>query len=967
MKKLLFLLLLLPSILKAEYRINDYTHKLDYYKNNVSTATKAQSLIGYVMAKSYGVVGDGITDDTAALQNAINACGATKTLFLPDGTFKVTSTTGTYALTSSCSIRGTAPKNCIIYNAGTGSAMNLKGSGYYTTWKDFQVKGSTNSEDGIVTTSTGTMGWETAYGSFENVWSRNHGRNGLVHRMAWGTRYTDCKFEYNEGLGVSAVTEPGDAACSSALSFINCDSRWNGGTADETHTFDTGGVKFSGVVSAIWFRGVIESNNGWGVIVSSQALRYTEQIRIDGVHMEDNPRSDSATTTGGAIFAAGDWGNLSVENTWISYGAKAGSTGYGLYITAVSTIPVFYPTGERLFYDNNNWMYPSGAGTNIKEYFDYNYTRNKTKATSSLDMNNYPIYDASTISIATNSASGYLQIKDKYILVSATTSKVIQGIINQYGDGVTYEFLAGTISVNSQINVMKNNITLIGQGYGTVFLAEPWANWTTAGHMIYSSGTSGLTIGNMKLDGLAANTGQSKSPITLQRCSYVVIEGTWIDYSDLHGMYIEGSDYVFVTKNLLTNIDNSAIYVYGYDNIVGVYRGYQNKVYDNQIRVASIGIDFIYCRAGIVNGNYIWGTTAWGISCAQVNYGLSLLNNTIFGGAGGGIFFYGTTTNGFTCSANLVSCGNIGMLVQGDISAGSITNNSIIITGTNNGIEIGSYNNVSNLNIIGNSIINAGNTKASINAYDMSNSLVAFNNCSNTATGKSEQAFLLQKGTGNVIASNLAYLQDTADYQINAFCYQNQLLGNIAKDGVKIIDNGRDTCLQTLQDCKWGFGVSSPTATVDVAGRVKVDNVWHVVGGTHSVINTVPCALNTWSKITNASGNLFQGTEVDGFSMVSDSMVVTNAGDYWGSVMISYAANLGNDWSFRISDLDTGFTTLQAEGASTSGSTNVVTVTIPIYLKAAANNRFILEAMNTSTNDDLDIHSIKFIVTYLHD
>jgi hypothetical protein len=73
----------------------------------------------------------------------------------------------------------------------------------------------------------------------------------------------------------------------------------------------------------------------------------------------------------------------------------------------------------------------------------------------------------------------------------------------------------------------------------------------------------------------------------------------------------------------------------------------------------------------------------------------------------------------------------------------------------------------------------------------------SFNNCSNTATGKSEQAFLLQKGTGNAIVSNIAFNQDTADFQLNAFTYQNELLGNIAKDGVKIINNGRETCLQT--------------------------------------------------------------------------------------------------------------------------------------------------------------------------
>jgi len=443
------------------------------------------------------------------------------------------------------------------------------------------------------------------------------------------------------------------------------------------------------------------------------------------------------------------------------------------------------------------------------------------KATSSLDMSNYPIYDASTISIATNSASGYLQISDKYILIAATTSKTIQAIINLYGDNMTYEFLASTISVNSQINIFRSNITFKGQGYGTVFLAQPWANWTTIGHVIYSTGTAGLTIGNIKLDGLAANTGQTKDLIYIRKANYLTIQNVWADYSDNNGIYIEGCDYVFVDHNIATNCDVEGIYFYGYDNTDGVYRGYQTIVSYNIIRACADGINLIYCRASEITNNYIWGTTAWAITCSQTNYGLSIKDNTIFS-ASGGIFFYGTLSNGFTASLNDIQCSGTAIFCQGDISAGSITNNNIIITGSaGDGINVGSYNNCSNLNIIGNTIVNRGTNRGSIYAQDMSNSLIAFNNCTNT-TAKAGYGFRLDKGTGNVIVSNLSNNHTTADILLAAFTYQNQLLGNINKDGVKITDSGRETCLQTLQDCKWGFGVSSPTHTVDIAGSLNV-------------------------------------------------------------------------------------------------------------------------------------------------
>lgn len=42
--------------------------------------------------EAYGATGDGTTDDTTALQNALTACSAGDTLFIPGGTYKVTAT-----------------------------------------------------------------------------------------------------------------------------------------------------------------------------------------------------------------------------------------------------------------------------------------------------------------------------------------------------------------------------------------------------------------------------------------------------------------------------------------------------------------------------------------------------------------------------------------------------------------------------------------------------------------------------------------------------------------------------------------------------------------------------------------------------------------------------------------------------------------------------------------------------------
>lgn len=58
-----------------------------------TAAHKSVGLVtGFRSVKSYGAVGDGTTDDTTAIQNAINATAAGGTLYFPPGTYSVTST-----------------------------------------------------------------------------------------------------------------------------------------------------------------------------------------------------------------------------------------------------------------------------------------------------------------------------------------------------------------------------------------------------------------------------------------------------------------------------------------------------------------------------------------------------------------------------------------------------------------------------------------------------------------------------------------------------------------------------------------------------------------------------------------------------------------------------------------------------------------------------------------------------------
>jgi hypothetical protein len=81
---------------------------------------------------SYGAVGDGVTDDTAAIQKALNALGPTgPTLYLPAGTYRITQTLS-LAGQLYVNVIGQDPSNTTIIWAGSsgGTMLYLNGIAY---------------------------------------------------------------------------------------------------------------------------------------------------------------------------------------------------------------------------------------------------------------------------------------------------------------------------------------------------------------------------------------------------------------------------------------------------------------------------------------------------------------------------------------------------------------------------------------------------------------------------------------------------------------------------------------------------------------------------------------------------------------------------------------------------------------------------------------------------------------------
>ncbi len=171
-----------------------------------------------------GAVGDGVADDTAAIQATINAIPEGGVVYFPSGSYKISSA---LTVTSGLTLRGTGPQSSFIVQSST-TANGFSGTDLlFVTFESLSIDGP-GSGSGTGVDFTVTNNPATQYVTMRNCMVKNWGSDGISIVLPMVSYFHGVIAQTNGGYGfnihANADTGPAGTSCQFSSCYANANA-----------------------------------------------------------------------------------------------------------------------------------------------------------------------------------------------------------------------------------------------------------------------------------------------------------------------------------------------------------------------------------------------------------------------------------------------------------------------------------------------------------------------------------------------------------------------------------------------------------------------------------------------------------------------------------------------------------------------------------------------------------------------
>jgi hypothetical protein len=230
-----------------------------------------QKLSDSVSVKDFGAVGDGITNDTAAIQAAIDFCSntGTRTIYIPGGNYLISST---ITLPSGVALLGEGYQAAFVDGSGGYPSRFTKASSMTTTGLLLTGRNLVQNLAVLNSGGTGYGVWVGGNGcAATNLTSNGHtigirvgaDAGAFLNCNTWAL--TNICASYNTSHGIYISDNYAGSVNANAGSLINGDIRSNGGT----------GLLVGNCFRNTFINVLTEVNTGYGIHLNSSSQQHT--------------------------------------------------------------------------------------------------------------------------------------------------------------------------------------------------------------------------------------------------------------------------------------------------------------------------------------------------------------------------------------------------------------------------------------------------------------------------------------------------------------------------------------------------------------------------------------------------------------------------------------------------------------------------------------------------------------------